>query len=214
MPSLYQTLNYVLRKQKWKHIVLTTKDWTVSVENQRYRWKKIIQCTYGMLILIVVDGSCPSLDHILHLLPSPSSPCSLHYRLTNPSVEILRQGTQLWRASWPRRWQTNGLKLPSCRGPDARFLQMSPRTASLRQGDVWVSFPYSHFTRGMKWNICYYINKQRCHSYLQFQLSKCELLSHSSKQQMGGAISHTKNSGKSQSFTGSGCLPVNQAKAS
>ena len=47
-------------------------------------------------------------------------------------------------------------------------LQIPPRMASLRQGDVLVSLPYSHFMSGVKWNISCHIRKQRCHSYLQF----------------------------------------------
>ena len=41
--------------------------------------------------------------------------------------------------------------------------------ASLRQEVVLVSQPYSCFMSGVKWNISYHINKQRCPSYLQFQ---------------------------------------------
>ena len=88
------------------------------------------------------------------------------------------------------------------------FLQVSPSMASLRQEDVLVSLPYRHFTGGAKWNISCHINKQICHNFLQFQPPKCEFLSHPGKQQTRGTISHTKNSRMSQSFRGSGHLPV------
>ena len=58
--------------------------------------------------------------------------------------------------------------------------------ASLRQGDVLVSLPYSHFMGGVKWNISCHINKQGCHSYLQLWSPRCEFLSHVGKQQTRG----------------------------
>ena len=39
-------------------------------------------------------------------------------------------------------------------------LQISPRTASLRQGDVFVSLLYSNFEGGVKWNISCHISKK------------------------------------------------------
>ena len=47
-------------------------------------------------------------------------------------------------------------------------LQMSPRMASLRQGDVLVSLPDSHFMGGVKWNISCHVHKQRCCVCLRF----------------------------------------------
>ena len=70
--------------------------------------------------------------------------------------------------------------------------------AGLRQEVVLASLPYSCFMSGVKWNISYHINKQRSHSYLQFQPPKREFLSHTGQQQMRGTISHTKNSSPSQ----------------
>ena len=92
------------------------------------------------------------------------------------------------KAGWLRRWQTRVSKItifPGAWMPGSfmgqgwgdvkkqskkiiQSLQISPRMASLRQGDVLVSLPYSHFMSGMKWNISCHINKQRCHSYRQF----------------------------------------------
>ena len=60
-------------------------------------------------------------------------------------------------------------------------LQISLRTASLRQGDVLVSFSDSHFTGGVKWDISCHTNKQGCLSYLRFQHSKQEFLSRADK---------------------------------
>ena len=77
-----------------------------------------------------------------------------------------------------------------------------PRKASLRQGHVLVSPPYSHFRGGVKWKLSCHINKQRCHSCLQFQPPKGEFLSHAGKQQTRGSISHTKNSRITQPLTG------------
>ena len=66
-----------------------------------------------------------------------------------------------------------------------------------------VSFTYlQSFHRCMKWNISCHINKQRCHNYLWFWPPKCDFLSHASKQQMRGTVSHTKNVRMLQSFTG------------
>ena len=60
-------------------------------------------------------------------------------------------------------------------------LQISPRMASLRQGDVLVSLPYSHFMGGVKWNISCHINKDVT-SLCGSGLPKCEFLSHASQQ--------------------------------
>ena len=56
----------------------------------------------------------------------------------------------------------------SSRETEQQFLQLSPRIASHRKGDVLVSLPYSHFMGGVKWNISCHINKQRCHISLWF----------------------------------------------
>ena len=80
---------------------------------------------------------------------------------------------------------------------------MSPGMASLRQGDVLVSLPYSHFMGGVKWNITCHINKDVI-SICDSGLPKCEFLGHQVGRQGHRAlrISHTKNSRMSQSFTG------------
>ena len=65
-------------------------------------------------------------------------------------------------------------------------LQVSPRMASFRQGGVLVSFPYSHFLGGVKWNISCHINKDAT-SICDSGLLKCDFLGHPGKQESRGA---------------------------
>ena len=113
--------------------------------------------------------------------------CSLQDRPINLRDQGLRQGIQLYLESyclkrtillgpgcqvllWIRdggRWG-NKVKRPFT--PLGDILQIKSRMASLRQEDVLLSLPYSHFTGDVKCSIFYHINKQRCHIYLRFRL--------------------------------------------
>ena len=59
--------------------------------------------------------------------------------------------------------------------------------ASLRQEDVLLSLPYSHFMGDVKRSISYHINKDAT-SICDSGLPTWEFLSHASKQQMRGAV--------------------------
>ena len=131
--------------------------------------------------------------------------CSLQDKPINLRDQGLRQGIQLYLESqrlkrtillgpgcqvllWIRDGGRWGNKVKRPFNPLGDILQIkSPRMASLRQEDVLLSLPYSHFMGSVKRSISYHINKDAT-SICDSGLPKCDFLSHASIQQMRGTV--------------------------
>ena len=158
--------------------------------------------------------------------------CSPHDRPIKPRWGVgTRRGLHSW-ASWQRRWQSSASKQPSCWELKIRFfygseivegwgvvvvvvrkqskktvqsLQMSPRMASLRQGDVWIWLPYKSFHGWyeMKYLFSYQPTNM---SYLSVTLASPNVnfwaTSVSSRGRAPCPLPHKEFKNMSQSFTG------------
>ena len=137
--------------------------------------------------------------------PSPSSPCSSNKSEKQDVVtrsiillgqladwedgRLISQNNHLVGALMPASlWIRNG------GGEETKqkdlFLYVSPRMASLRQGDVLVSLPHHHFTGAMKSSVPCHVNEQGNHSCLCFWPHKVKVWATSASSRWGPPFSY------------------------